>query len=114
MQLDTTNGKNIKKMIEEGYKSAISIKHYYCEDCGKEITKNSLGKCKECAALAQRIVDRPQREELKFLIRNEPFTTIAKRFNVSDNAIRKWCDAENLPRKKSEIVKISDEEWQKI
>jgi hypothetical protein len=35
-------------------------------------------------------------------------------YDVSDNAIRKWCDAYNLPRKKSEIKKISDEDWEKI
>jgi hypothetical protein len=33
---------------------------------------------------------------------------------MSDNAIRKWCDKFNLPRKKSDILKYSDEEWQKI
>lgn len=28
-----------------------------------------------------------------------PFTQIAKQFEVSDNAIRKWCNRYNLPRK---------------
>lgn len=33
------------------------------------------------------------------MIRIMPFTKIAENFGVSDNAIRKWCDAEKLPRK---------------
>ena len=40
-----------------------------------------------------------------------PFTTIANQFGVSDNAIRKWCDKFNLPRKKIDINNYSDEEW---
>jgi hypothetical protein len=31
------------------------------------------------------------REELKEMIRTESFLSIGKRFEVSDNAIRKWC-----------------------
>lgn len=54
------------------------------------------------------------REELKDLIRTTPFTTIASQFGYTDNAIRKWCDKFNLPRKKSEINSYSDEEWTKI
>ena len=62
----------------------------------------------------RRCVDRPTREELKNLIRNKPFTQIAKLYNVSDNAIRKWCMAMDLPIKKSDINKLSDFEWEKI
>ena len=35
-------------------------------------------------------------------------------YGVSDNAIRKWCDSENLPRKSKEIKSYSDEEWDLI
>ena len=35
-------------------------------------------------------------------------------FNVTDNAIRKWCDAENLPRRVSDIKSYSDSEWEII
>lgn len=54
------------------------------------------------------------REELKKLIRQKSFVEIGKMFDVSDNAIRKWCDKYGLPKHKKEIKKISDEEWQKI
>jgi uncharacterized protein YjcR len=48
------------------------------------------------------------------LIRITPFTKIGEKFGVSDNAIRKWCDKYNLPRKSSEIKAFTDEEWLKI
>lgn len=90
-----------------------SCKIYYCQDCGKEISKGS-SKCVDCAQKAQRTCARPTREELKKLIRTTPFTQIAAVFRVSDNAIRKWCDFYNLPRKKTIINQYSDAEWEKI
>ena len=51
------------------------------------------------------------REDLKFLIRVEPFTHIAERYGVTDNAVRKWCDKYSLPRHSREIKRISDEDW---
>lgn len=71
----------------------------------------------ECSAKARTIPKEQMlisREELKKLIRTTPFVQIGKQFNVSDNAIRKWCDKYNLPRKVSDIKKYSDEEWELI
>lgn len=48
------------------------------------------------------------------MIRTMPFTMIAKEYNVSDNAIRKWCDSYNLPRRKADINNFTDEEWENI
>ncbi len=88
-------------------------KKYYCQECGKEISKGS-NYCVECGHKAQRICERPDRETLKQLIREKPFTQIAYQYGVTDNAIKKWCDAENLPRKKKDIKSYSDEEWELI
>lgn len=85
-------------------------KHYYCSRCGKRINTNSRY-CQDCGHIVQRKTDRPNRDELKKLIRELPFTKIAEIYGVTDNAIRKWCDAEKLPRKKSQIKSYSDEEW---
>lgn len=102
-----TNKRKTKEKIEN------NINLNYCMDCGIIISGSAL-RCKKCYELTRRKTERPSREELKQLIRTTPFTTIAKQFNVSDNAIRKWCDTYNLPRKSSEIKKYSDEEWEKI
>lgn len=61
-----------------------------------------------------RKVERCNRETLKSLIRSTPFTRIAEQFGVSDNAIRKWCDYYNLPRRVKDIKLYSDEEWANI
>ena len=42
------------------------------------------------------------------------FVDIGKKYNVSDNAIRKWCDTYNLPRLATLIKQIPDDEWEKI
>lgn len=82
----------------------------YCQDCGCEIDKNST-RCVSCNNKRFRVVERPDRETLKKLIREKSFTEIGRIYGVTDNAIRKWCDAEGLPRKTSEIKKISKEDW---
>lgn len=90
-----------------------NIQKYYCVDCGKEIWRGST-RCIECNAKHSQKELEISKEELKKLIRTLPFTTIGKQFNVSDNAIRKWCDKYNLPRTKKEIKNYSDEEWASI
>lgn len=85
-----------------------------CLICGKPICKESTY-CVQCLGKKHRIVqNRPNREELKYLIRNTPFTTIGKIYGVSDNAIRKWCKVEKLPFKSSDIKKYTDNEWELI
>lgn len=98
----------------QSYRPAKEDKQFLCPVCGK-IKKSSRSQmCEECARKNRRVVDRPNREELKTLIRKTPFTTIAAQYGVTDNAVRKWCDAEGLPRKVSIIKSLSDEEWLKI
>lgn len=88
-------------------------KYNICPICGKYISKNATY-CEECNSIAARIVERPSREELKTLIRTQPFTKIGDSFGVTDNAVRKWCDMYNLPRKKIDIKSFSDEDWEKL
>lgn len=85
----------------------------YCLRCGKVINRQSTY-CLECRAFVSRRAERPDREKLKFLIRTMPFTKIAEFYGVTDNAIRKWCVKYNLPKKKTEINNIADEDWEKI
>lgn len=86
--------------------------HAYCIDCGAVLSEIRALRCVTCARAHSRVVkDRPSRSELKNLIRTLPFTTIAKQYGVSDNAIRQWCQSEKLPATKKEIKQYSDKEW---
>lgn len=105
-QLETTGSKN--KKIN---------KKYYCIDCGKEVSKNTTLRCRECQAKKVTIPTEKlpvTRDELKTMIRTQTFVSIGKKYQVTDNTIRKWCDKFNLPRKKTEINKYTNEEWSKI
>lgn len=84
----------------------------YCVDCGKEIDSKST-RCVECSHLLQRKVERPSREDFKQMIRYETFAQIARNYNVSSSAIKKWCRAYKLPDSKNLINLISDEDWEK-
>lgn len=88
-------------------------KIYYCKNCGKEI-KTKSQYCVECGHEVQRKCERPSREELKEKIRTQSFLSIGREYGVTDNAIRKWCILEGLPKKKTEINQYTDEEWAKI
>lgn len=111
-QLETTGSKNRAYKNQE-CKNEKNIQKKYCLDCGKEISKNAI-RCNACSGKQREIVLPVTRDELKNLIRTSSFTSIGKQYNVSDNAIRKWCDKYNLPRKASEIKKYSEQDWLKI
>lgn len=102
-------GKNTINLFKEQSKS------YYCCDCRKEISSRAI-RCKACAAIERQrgLSRKPDRKTLKTLIRTTSFLEIGRQFGVSDNAVRKWCDSYNLPRKVAEIKSYSQEEWDKI
>lgn len=102
-------GKHWKQNIDYPIRKQEKEKNY-CHICGKEILKSS-NYCINCYHIKSRFIDRPQREELKELIRTTSFVAIGKQYNVSDNTIRKWCDSYNLPKTKREINSYTDEEW---
>lgn len=90
-------------------------KEYLCTKCGEKISRqNKSGMCQKCYVESIKNENIPSREELKNLIRNTPFTTIGKTFNVSDRTIIRWCSKYNLPERKKDINSYSDEEWEKI
>ena len=93
---------------DELYNSTHSGK-FYCEDCGCEISYGAK-KCLSCRN-KEKSKNIPERNELKSLIRIKPYTQISADFGVTDNAVRKWCDKYNLPRKSGDIKKYSKEEW---
>jgi len=107
--------------IPEGYfsyRGENGITYYkkkekYCSQCGKKID-NDNELCIECKRKEHREKNWPDREKLKNLICTIPFTQIGKMYGVTENTPRKWCDKYNLPRRKCDIEKISDEDWELI
>lgn len=89
-----------------------------CPKCGK-IKDKKAKMCIECRnkiGPGNKIVNETilTRDILKQLIRTQSFESIGKQYNVTGNAIRKWCDKYNLPRTKKEINSYTDEEWESI
>lgn len=84
-----------------------------CRRCGVEIDKQAKY-CRSCWSLLNRRIERPSREELKHLIRNNSISSVAKIFNISDNALRKWCKNYKLPHRKKDIGLISDTDWELV
>ena len=84
---------------------AMMYKNIICPICGS--TKDYHAKlCLQCSHIASRKVERPSKDVLFNLITIMPFTKIAALYNVSDNAIRKWCKSYNLPYKQKDIKNL--------
>lgn len=114
-QLDTFAGKNSHNYVD-AFKRSLNRENNqaYCLDCGKPVSYGAL-RCLECQSIKNRKVNqRPSREDLKDMIRTQAFTVIGEKYNVSDNTIRKWCKAYNLPVRKKEIQNFTQEEWNNI
>ena len=113
-------GINCKSKQERNLKLELitktSVLNLKCQHCGKLFhgEKDRKFCSHDCAHAAQRIVLRPSREILKAEVRQESFLSLSRKYKVSDNAIRKWCKAYNLPSKSSIIKSYSDEEWNEI
>lgn len=81
-----------RKKSEDDYTAKI------CPMCnGPKNPKSKI--CVSCYKKNQAIKV-PPKEELEPLIYKLPFVQIAKRYGVTDNAVRKWCKKYNLPYKK--------------
>lgn len=74
-----------------------------CIDCGTLIYKESE-RCNICAHKNQRkVLDRPEPLILAKMIVEKGFHNTGIYYGVSDNAIKKWCKAYNIPHMKKEL-----------
>lgn len=79
-------------------------KVFYCSKCGTERNKHSQsGLCRDCYNEQQQIVSRPNAKTLAQEIVDTSFVAVGRKYGVSDNAIRKWCVAYNIPKTKKEL-----------
>lgn len=77
-----------------------------CKTCRKSFIathKDHLYCSQECFKITQRKTERPSKEELFELIQRMSFVQIGEMYDVSDNAIRKWCKFYDLPHRKQDI-----------
>jgi very-short-patch-repair endonuclease len=90
----------ILEISEERY-SNRKIKE--CSVCSIKISK-SANKCIKCANKEKigkyRKVERPTKEELEKLINSMSWVAIGRKYNVSDNAVRKWARSYGIEWKK--------------
>lgn len=63
---------------------------HLCVDCHNPHS-GYRERCVKCGNKIKRKVQRPSKEKLEMLIKNFPRTQIARKYDVSDNSIKKWC-----------------------
>lgn len=93
---------NCNKEISKGSESGLCINcvrmirfskdncNHFCENCKTPITKKAKF-CVKCMILNNRKVkDRPSKEQLLKEIEETNYCVVARKYGVSDNAIRKW------------------------
>jgi hypothetical protein len=91
LMFDTVNEKINKFDLKKSDKwiKITTQKKYTCSDCGCEISK--WGKnCKNCFHKNRRKVDRPEKSVISEMVNNEGYSSVAKKFGVTDNTVRKW------------------------
>lgn len=91
-QTDTFCGKQLKKnhITSNGVKKDEK-KHFYCVDCGIEISYGAI-RCINCNNIYNRR-NQPTKEELEKVLfdLNGNFSAVGRKYNISDNGVRKWC-----------------------
>lgn len=103
-----THKENMRKMVDfyhdEGTMNRRYDKENYCLDCNSQITLES-DRCCSCASkhrdTNRKVLNRPRKDELYNLLKDNTFVDVGNIFGVSDNAIRKWCKLYNIPHKAS-------------
>lgn len=78
-----------------------------CKICGSETSNKQITICPKCYHETRRKVERPSKEVLKDLIKNNSMVKLGKMFGVSDSAIRKWCKYYGLPHRKKDIKELA-------
>lgn len=68
-----------------------------CLNCKITITRGTKNKlCSNCYSFERRKVIRPNKEELQVLLKSHSFSALGRRYEVSDNAVRKWAKTYGL------------------
>lgn len=106
MGCDIIKNDDVYIAIRNGYKSKTGMKSFVneCPICGGEkYIKASM--CSDCYKKTL-VKNQPTKEELYWLLHDNSMCAIGRKFNVSDNAVRKWCKKYGLPYRKNDIDKL--------
>ena len=77
-----------------------------CNRCKKLLKSKKSRYCLSCRAELDRVVKRPEADELFYLLMKYPFTFVGNLFGVSDKSIAKWCMRMEIPSKSSYYRKV--------
>lgn len=83
------NGLREELLIRHEDGSCSCKETIFCIDCGAKVWKRG-DRCKKCAQLHSRKVERPNKEQLIEDVYSMSMVQIGKKYGVSDNAVRKW------------------------
>lgn len=110
----TPNGYNI---LSGGQQFRAEIKQYYCKNCGEKITKYATQElCINCWHKLNRKTERPTKEQLIEQLQsvNGNFEALGRYYNLSGNAIRKWCKQYNISSYSSDYKTKKEKQLYKI
>lgn len=91
------------EILQEDGSYICEYRMYFCDNCKKYFREDKIkhhlcikdnGVVEKLSS--RKIKDRPTKEELLFLLKNNSFLYVSKMYGVSDNAIRKWCKSYGL------------------
>jgi 5-methylcytosine-specific restriction endonuclease McrA len=74
-------------------------KEHFCSECGEKKKTKESQICKSCNLTKpsqRKVKNRPSKRELKNMIDTMPWVAIGRKYNVSDNAVRKWARSYKL------------------
>lgn len=93
--IDELNVEISKETKSRPEKRRKTYKKYYCH-CGEKKSYEAK-QCAKCAGISiRKVVERPSKEILIQKLKDSNFCQVAKEYNVSDNAIRKWLKSYNV------------------
>lgn len=93
-----------KKSRKYNYIKKQEKEKRYCLICGKELNRKQTKFCStECSHKSQ-IISKPNKDELLDKLKNtQVFRQIAKKYGVTDNAVKKWCKSYGIPDHSKEL-----------
>ena len=89
------------------YTKLIELPSKYCKVCNKSISKYTIsGMCILCRSITTRKCIWPSKTTLIAGLLKLSQVELGKRFNVSNNTIKKWCKSYNIPCTKQGFKKL--------